>query len=85
MEVLRTERNYIKANREALAARYPGKYLVIKGEEVLGAYDSHGEGVDAGINMLDGGPFLVRSVDEPDDPKVFVPTVFRVDPVVADT
>jgi len=38
--MLEIERNYIESNRDELVKRYGGRFLVIKGEEVTGAFDS---------------------------------------------
>ncbi len=64
---LRVEKGYLKTNQAELAAKYPGKYLVIQGESVVGAFDSYEEGVKAGATALGVGPFLVRSVHRPDE------------------
>ena len=64
---LRVEKGYLKTNQAELAAKYPGKYLVIQGERVVGAFDSYEDGVRAGATALGVGPFLVRSVHRPDE------------------
>lgn len=64
---LATEKAYLKANQAALAEKYPGKFLLIKGETVHGAYQTYDEGVIEGTKLFDIGPFLVRSVASVDD------------------
>jgi hypothetical protein len=61
-DLLRTEKDYLMSRQEELAKTYPGKYLVIHGEEVVGAYDTYEDGVRAGTEFCGAGPFLVRSV-----------------------
>ena len=41
--MLNKEFQYYTNNRKKLVAKYDGKYLVIKGEEVVGSYDSEDE------------------------------------------
>lgn len=38
--MLDTERKYLETHREELLRQYGGRFLVIKGEEVTGAYDT---------------------------------------------
>ena len=64
---LAKEKAFLQENQEALAARYPGKYLLIKGAEVHGAYETYDQGVTAGVREFAAGPFLVRSVQQPHD------------------
>ena len=73
---LRVEKQFLKTNEAKLAAEYPGKYLVVQGENVIGAYDSYEDGVLAGAQALGVGPFLVRSVHRPDDDEaLIIPTL----------
>ena len=38
--LLAVEREYLKENQEELRQKHPGKYLLIKGTEVHGAYET---------------------------------------------
>ena len=74
--VLHVERKYLKDNVAKLRKQYPGKFLLIQGPEVHGAFDSYDEGVVAGLQEFPTGDgFLVRSVDEPDDPVFVIPVL----------
>ena len=64
---LAAEKAFLQENQEALAAQYPGKYLLIKGAEVHGAFETYEQGVSAGVQKFAAGPFLVRSVQQPHD------------------
>ena len=61
------EKAYLKSNQAELAVKYPGKYLLIKGDIVHGAFETYEQGVTEGVKLLGVGPFLVRSVLQPDD------------------
>jgi hypothetical protein len=41
--MLETERNFIDSHRDELVKQYGDNFLVIKGEEVTGAFGSFGE------------------------------------------
>ena len=64
---LAAEKTYLRSRRDELSKRYPGQYLLIKGEEVIGAFDSFDQAVEEGVSRYGHGPFLVQSVDQPDD------------------
>ena len=75
-KTLAAERTYLKKNQERLRRRYPGKYLLIKGSKVHGAYDTREAGVLAGVRRFpDARAFLVRPVDQPEDPVVSNPAL----------
>ena len=64
---LATEKVFLRENQEALSAQHPGKYLLIKGAEVHGAFETYDQGVTVGVEKFGSGPFLVRSVQQPQD------------------
>ena len=66
-DILATEKAFLKANQATLAAEHPGKFLLIKGKTVHGAYQTYDEGVIEGTKLFAVGPFLVRSVTSVDD------------------
>ena len=66
---LAQEKSYLKSHQEELAKEYPGKYLIIKGDEVHGAFETYDQGVGEGVSLFGSGPFLVRSVLQPEDPE----------------
>lgn len=61
------EKKFLKENQKELSDRFPGKYLLIKGEEVMGGFETYEQGVSEGAKLFGTGPFLVRSVLQPDD------------------
>ncbi len=66
---LAKEKAFLQQNQAALAEQHPGKYLLIKGERVYGAFETYDQGVSAGVREFGAGPFLVRSVLQPEDPE----------------
>jgi hypothetical protein len=76
VETLARERAYLRDNHEKLSREYPGKYLLIKDEEVHGAFDSEDEGVSGGIRKFPTArSFLVRHVDQVEDPVLSNPAL----------
>ena len=47
MAALEKERKYLDSHKDALLKEYGGKFLVISGEEVSGAYDTIEEALEA--------------------------------------
>ena len=42
---LKQEKEYLKSHQVKLAEQYPGKYLLIKGDTVHGAFETYEQGV----------------------------------------
>ena len=62
-----------EANKEDLTRRYPGKYLIIRGEEVQGVLDTIEEVRLADQKELMDNPALVRLTDNSEPVTVFSP------------
>ena len=60
---LQKEFEYYLAHQTELAAKYQGRYIVIKGGEVLGHYASPEEAVRATAPKHEPGTFLVQHCD----------------------
>ncbi len=71
------ERRFLRENQAALRRKHPGKYLLVKGTAVHGAYETRDEAITAGVRMFPepGAAFLVRSVEDVDDPVVSNPAL----------
>ena len=80
------EKEFLRSNQKALSEKYLGKYLLIKGEKVHGAYDTFDEGVEAGAWVFGAGPFLVRSALKVEDPEaIYIPVLSLGIPTRANT
>lgn len=60
---LEQEFEYYLAHQDELVDEYSGKFIVIKGTEVLGAYDSELEAVEKTSKKHDLGTFLVQKCE----------------------
>ena len=62
--VLKQEIAYYERERDTLAAEYPGRYLLIYGDRLIGDYATRGEATTAGGRKFGGAPILVRFAGE---------------------
>ena len=58
--MLDTERQYFADHREELLRLHPGKFVVIKERQVLGAFDTIEDALGAGAREFGMSSFLVR-------------------------
>ena len=58
--MLDREFNYFLAHQQELVGQYPGKFIVIKGDEVVGAYNSEIEAYREAQKNHELGTFLIQ-------------------------
>lgn len=58
--MLDIEFNYYIKHQSELVEKYEGKFLVIKGEEVIGVYDSEDTAYFETLKKHEGGTFLIQ-------------------------
>ena len=63
IEQLKKEFQYYLEHQNELVKQYNGKYIVIKGNEVIGAYDSELEAVTETSQQHELGTFLVQKCE----------------------
>ena len=61
---LEEEFKYYLAHQAELVEKYDGKFIVIKGSKVLGAYDSEIEAIRETMKEHELGTFLVQKCEE---------------------
>ena len=61
-KVFETERAFYKANEADWLKHYEGQFVVIKGEEFVGAYPNDAEAYKAGLQKFGNVPFLIQRV-----------------------
>lgn len=64
---LKNEFDFYLKNRKSFVSKYNGKYIVIKGEEVVGVYDTKFEAYEQGQKVHPLGTFLIQLVSKEDD------------------
>ena len=57
---LKAEWDYYRAHQDEFVALYDGKYIVMLGKKVQGAFDTSGEAYDFGIANFELGKFLLQ-------------------------
>ncbi len=63
MTNLEKEFQYYIDNQEDLVQKHKGKFLVIKGQEIIGAYDSEMEAIEETSKNHELGTFLVQKCE----------------------
>lgn len=58
--ILDTEIAYYKANRKEFVKEYEGKFVVIKGEALLGVYDTRSQAHDTTLLSHEAGSFIIE-------------------------
>lgn len=58
--MLEKEFQFYLNNQERLVKEYNGKYIVIKGDEVLGAYDTEADAYFETTKQHEAGTFLIQ-------------------------
>ena len=72
---LEREIAYYERERDRLVAQHLGKFVVIKGEELLGAFDTPLAAYEAAVAKYGREPFLTRQV-LPVDPLATAPALY---------
>ena len=60
---LEKEFNYYLSNQNELVKQYNGKFIVIKEQKVIGAYDSEIEAIESTSQKHELGTFLVQKCE----------------------
>lgn len=68
---LETEWRFFNEHRAEFVAQAPGKYALIKGDSLVGMFDSEVSAIRNGYEKLGNVPFLVKQVTEVDIPLTF--------------
>lgn len=67
MNALEKEFEYYLAHQDELVKKYNEKFIVIKGQNVIGAYDSEIEAIEATSQKEEMGTFLVQKCEPGSD------------------
>lgn len=64
---LETELAYYQRRRDELVARESGRFALIKGEQLIGVYDTLEEALTAGYSRFGLEPFLAKLISQTDE------------------
>jgi Family of unknown function (DUF5678) len=73
--MLETERKYFSEHFDELNSRYPGKYVLIKDSNLIGAFNTIEEALADGARRFGLIPFLVRQVTAVPEKEINIPAL----------
>jgi hypothetical protein len=65
--MLETERQFYSENLANWLSQFPGKFALVKGQELIGTFDTNEQALSEGARRFGLEPFLVRRVQERQD------------------
>jgi hypothetical protein len=66
--VFEQEKAFCETHRDILREQYPGKHLIIVGDQVIGSYDSVGDAYRRAVKTYEPGNFMIQEVPaQPED------------------
>ena len=74
VELFERERAYFESQKPMLLAAARDRFAVLKGERLLGIFESDPDAYDAGRTAFGNVPFLIRQITE-DEPEIALPTL----------
>ena len=77
-EKLVEELNTYEGNKETLLRESNGKFVLIKGNTIIGVYDTQNDAVKIGIDKFGNTPFLVKKIQPIDDTQNFTSNLIKV-------
>jgi hypothetical protein len=77
---LETEIAAFESNQKELEQHHNGKYVVFRGDEFIGAFDTFDAAAREAVNRFGRGPYLIRQVGVPPPP---MPASVMYQPVAA--
>jgi hypothetical protein len=77
-EPLAEELATFDAHRDELLGSAPNKFVLIKGSEILGTYETETDAINEGYRKLGNVPFLVKHIVESERPLNFVSGVIGI-------
>ncbi len=78
VQVLEKELQTYEANRQKLIGTSKGKFVLIKGSEIAGVFDTHIDAIRQGYDKYGNVPFLVKQVLEVETPQNFTSNLLGV-------
>ena len=58
--ILEVESQFYETMRDEFVAKYPDRFLLIYGAELIGDFETFSDATDEGVRQFGTGPFLVR-------------------------
>ena len=77
-EILAEELKTYAEKKEELVRQHNGKYVLIKGNGIVGIFDSKEDATIIGIQKFGNTPFLVRKIEEVEQGQNYTSYLIRV-------
>jgi hypothetical protein len=75
---LEQELKTFKDKKQELLRQYNGKYVLIKGDQVIGIFESEKDAIGTGIQKFGNVPFLVKKVEEVEQSQNYTSNLIQV-------
>lgn len=72
--MLEKERKYFEKHRAQWLKEFPGKYVLIKHEDLLGTFDNQKDAIVEGARICGSESFLVRKIEESEE-IIYIPAL----------
>lgn len=79
MEALEEELKTYESKKEGLLVKYTGKYVLIKGSEVIDIFETEKDALRIGIEKFGNEPFLVKKIEKTEQTQNFASNLIIVD------
>ncbi len=66
-------------NKDNLVKESNGKYVLIKGNEIIGIYDTQNDAIKVGIDKFGNTPFLVKKIEAVEQPMNFTSNLIKLE------
>ncbi len=76
--LLDSELQTYEKNRESLLGSSEGKFVLVKGDRIIGVYDSKMDAITEGYRQFGNVPFLVKQVQKIETPQNLVSNLLGV-------
>lgn len=76
--LLTKETETYQNNKEDLLRESSGKFVLIKGEKIIGVYDTRNDAIKIGIDKFGNSPFLVKKISEVEETQNFTSNLIKL-------
>ena len=78
--LLDIEKQTYEAKKDELVEKGEGKYVLIKGKEIIGIYESEKDALKIGIEKFGNSPFFVRKIERIEQTQNFTSNLIKCEP-----
>ena len=77
-DLLNEELEAYEKNKPDLVGKNLGKFVLIKGKEIIGIYESEKDAINSGFEKFGNVPFLVKKIEEIEQKQNFTSNLIHV-------